>query len=204
MTLEQTIFVVDDDEATQHTLTQLLGSAGLRVKIFPNAKTLLATITPDTPGCLLLDVHIPDMCGLQLQQILSQQSIALPIIFITRHADVSMAVQAMKAGAIDFLEKPFRNQDLLNAVQQALQQDTQSRQHRARHDAIAARMAQLTQREHQVLERIIAGDYNKVIAAKLGIGISTVEAHRKKVMEKLQANSLSELVCLFTFYKGKP
>ncbi len=189
-----TVFVVDDDQAVRDSLGLLLRAADLEAETFPDARSFLATCTPRRAGCLLLDVRMPGISGLDLQESLAKRGIGLPVIVITGHGDVPMAIRAMKAGAMDFIEKPFGSRALLQRVREALARDARARQQRAQSDAIVARMSQLSPREQEVLDYVVGGQYNKVIATRLGISISTVEAHRKKIMEKLEAESLSDLV----------
>lgn len=202
MPAEPTVFVIDDDQAMRDALSLLLKAGNLQAEIFPDAKSFLETYSTDRPGCLLLDVRMPGMSGLELQEKLIKSGICLPIILITGHGDVAMAVRAMKAGALDFIEKPFSSKHLLERIQEALAKDVYIRRCQAQHAAIASRVTLLSPREFQVLERVVAGYYNKIIAMELGIGISTVEAHRKRVMEKLQAESLTDLVRIMASYRA--
>ncbi len=201
MSQNSTVFVVDDDTAVRDALKLLLTTSGFRARTFNCAAEFLAAYTPDQPGCLLLDVRMPGMSGLELQDSLTADNIRLPIIILTGHGDVPMAIRAMKAGALDFIEKPFSGPMLLDRVQDALDKDALIRQQQRRYQAIAERMALLSNREREVLDRVVEGQYNKVIAADLYISVSTVEAHRKRVMEKLAANSLSDLVRMLALYK---
>lgn len=194
MTPPSTVFLIDDDQAVRDAVGLLLRSGGLVVATFPDAASFLAAGVLNQPGCLVLDVRMPGMSGLDLQKQLNAQGCRLPILFMTGHGDVPMAIRAMKAGAFDFIEKPFQGEVLLERVRAALALDGRERCRQARRDAIAARMALLSPREREVLERVAEGQYNKVIAAELGISLSTVETHRKRVMEKLQAGSLSDLI----------
>jgi len=194
MTPPSTVFLIDDDQAVRDAVGLLLRSDGLAVATFPNAANFLEAGTFDQPGCLVLDVRMPGMSGLDLQKQLNAQGCHLPIIFMTGHGDVPMAIRAMKAGAFDFIEKPFQGDLLLERVREALALDARERCRQTRRDEVAARMALLSPREREVLERVAEGQYNKVIAAELGISLSTVEIHRKRVMEKLQAGSLSDLI----------
>jgi two-component system response regulator FixJ len=188
------VFVIDDDAAVRSSLALLLKSMSLTVATFESATEFLQKLQPDACGCLVLDIRMPGMSGIELQQQLKQRGYPLPIIFITGHGDVSMAVHAMREGAIDFIEKPFRDQELLDRIYQALEVDRARR--RADDEAvhIRERFAGLTPREHEVMLRIARGQANKVIAIELGLSERTVEIHRAKVMHKTGARSLAELV----------
>lgn len=188
------VFVVDDDEAMRSSLKWLIESTGLRVQTFDSADAFLSSYSPDWSGCLLLDVRMPGMSGLELQAYLAREDYRLPVIIITGHGDVAMAVKAMQAGALDFIEKPFHDEDLLGSLRRALEADSQDRTQRARHADILARLESLTPREHEVMGLVTAGHSNKAIAAALGVSGKTVEAHRARVMEKMQAPSLADLV----------
>ena len=204
---QPTVFLVDDDEAIRDSLSFLLQSVGIPCETFASARDFLNAYNDDRPGCLVLDVRMPGMSGLELQETLSRRDIRLPIIIISGHGDVPMAVRAMKAGAIDFIEKPFSGQTLLKHIRQALAQDLRNRRNQERYYAVAGRLALLSPREREVMERVVTGQYNKVIAAELGISISTVEAHRKNMMEKLQAESLTDLIRMLAYHQkhtGKP
>jgi two-component system response regulator FixJ len=188
------VFVVDDDPAMRDSLRWLIESTGLQVETFADAQTFLARIRPDVPGCLVLDIRMPDMSGLDLQAELGRRSVGLPTIMVTGHAEVPMAVRAVKAGAIDFIEKPFSDQLLLDRVRQGIEMDRQEREGRARRAEVLRRMSLLTQREREVLHLVVAGRANKEIAAALELSPKTVEVHRAHVMEKMQASSVAELV----------
>lgn len=203
MNLTPTVFLIDDDQAIRDSVGLLLRANGLVVEAFSNAVDFLESDAIQRPGCLLLDVRMPGMSGLDLQKHLQALNQRMPIIFITGHGDVPMAIRAMKAGAFDFVEKPFQAENLLNRIHEALALDAQERCRQAQRDQAAARMALLSPREREVLERVVAGQFNKVIAAELGISISTVEIHRKRVMEKLQAESLSDLIRLQALCNGE-
>jgi FixJ family two-component response regulator len=194
MNAPPTVFIIDDDQAVRDAVGLLLQTAGLVVETFPSAAVFLESTAVRRPGCLVLDVRMPGMSGLDLQKQLQQQGCRTPIIFMTGHGDVPMAIRAMKAGAFDFIEKPFQGEALLGRVREALQLDTLERRRQVRRAAALERLALLSPREREVLERVATGQYNKVIAAELGISLSTVEIHRKRVMEKLQAGSLSDLI----------
>ena len=189
-----TIFVVDDDEAMRSSLRWLIESTGMQVQTFDSADAFLTGYSPDWAGCLLLDVRMPGMSGLELQAYLAREDYRLPVIIITGHGDVAMAVKAMQAGAMDFIEKPFHDEDLLGSVQRAMEVDRQDRAQRAQHAGILARLESLTPREHEVMGLVTDGHSNKEIAAALGVSGKTVEAHRARVMDKMQATSLAELV----------
>jgi len=191
-----TVFVVDDDEAVRESLALLLRSVELAAATFSSAHEFLGSYDPAAPGCLILDVRLPGMSGLELQQRLADDGADLPIVFITGHGDVPMAVRAMRSGAVDFLQKPFSDQDLLDRVQQALAEQSQRRQQRASKAVIAQRIRSLTPREHEVMELIVEGHANKIIANRLGTSQRTVEVHRASVMRKMQADSVARLVHL--------
>jgi FixJ family two-component response regulator len=190
------VYVVDDDEAVRDSLQWLLEGKDYRVKCFDSAESFLSRYDPREVACLIADIRMDGMTGLELQDRLIERKSPLPIVFITGHGDVPMAIRAMKAGAFDFVEKPFQGQGLLKRIREALVQDAEERCRQAQRADAVARMALLSPREREVLERVAAGQYNKVVAAELGISLSTVEIHRKRVMEKLQAESLSDLIRL--------
>ena len=194
---EQTIYIVDDDEAVRDALALLISSVGYRVQTFDNAKTFLSHSLKPYSGCIVLDIRMPEMSGLDLQRALCEKNMPLPIIFITGHGDVPMAVQAMKAGAIDFLQKPFRDQELLDRIQQAIAHNQSQFDAHLQLSDIQARLAKLTQREQEVMALVAMGNANKVIAADLNISQRTVELHRAKVMEKMKVRSLADLVKLW-------
>lgn len=188
------VFVVDDDQEVRDALRLLMESVGLRVETFPSGQAFLEQFDPGLPGCLLLDVRMPGMSGLELQARLTAERIHPPVIIITGHGDVPMAVRAVQAGAVDFIEKPFNDQALLDSVHRAIEKDGEQRGEASRLADIEARYEKLTPREREVLEQVVAGKRNKVIAADLDVSQSTVEAHRAKVMEKMEADSLSDLM----------
>jgi FixJ family two-component response regulator len=188
------VFVVDDDESVRKALGRLLRTAGLRVETFASAQEFLLHDRPDAPCCLVLDVQLPGLSGLELQRTLNAVNAHLPIVFITGHGDIPMSVRALKAGAVDFLPKPFTDQDLLTAVGQALAKDTAARQRRAAVAALRQRAASLTPRERQVLALVVRGMLNKQIGSQLGVTEKTIKFHRGQVMRKMRAGSLAELV----------
>ncbi len=193
---EPTVFIVDDDPSIRRVLGQLFESEHLPSESFVSASEFLEGYDADRPGCLLLDVRMPRASGLELQELLSERGVGLPIIFMTAYADVPMSVRAMKAGAIDFVEKPFNEQRLLEAVHRALEQDRQARRCAQAKEEAMRRLRVLTRRERQVLERVVAGRMNREMAEEWGISEKTVKIHRGRVMRKMQADSLPELVLL--------
>jgi len=189
-----TVFVVDDDPAVRRTLQLLMEFAGFRAECFASAEEFLNRYDPEKPGCLVLDVRLKGQSGLDLQQQLVSEGIGIPVIMMTGHGDVPTAVRAMRTGALDFIEKPFNDQLLLDRVRQAVELDLGNREVRQKRAEIAARLALLTPREREVLERVVSGRANKQISAELHISTKTVEAHRAHVMEKMQADSLADLI----------
>ncbi|MDY6946074.1 MAG: response regulator FixJ [Pseudomonadota bacterium] len=189
-----TIFVVDDDSAVRDALKLLLRSVGQSVETYGAGSEFLESYSEDRPGCLVLDIRMPGMSGLELQQKLNEKHSILPIIFITGHGDVPMAVEAMQAGAVDFIQKPFRDQDLIDRINQALEKDTSNRAALGERNDIRRRLETLTPREREVLDLVVHGKANKVIAGDLKLSQRTVEIHRARVMEKMQASSLAHLV----------
>jgi RNA polymerase sigma factor (sigma-70 family) len=185
---------VDDDDEVRDAIELLMVSVGLAAKTFASAQEYLEHFDPEWPGCLVLDIRLKGMSGLDLQDRLDQEPLHPPIIIITGHGDVPMAVRAVKAGAVDFIQKPFNDQVLLDAVHRAIEQDAERRGRASQLANIQDRLSKLTPREREILDMVVAGNRNKVIAIDLGISQSTVEAHRAKVMEKMQAKSLSELM----------
>jgi FixJ family two-component response regulator len=189
-----TVFVVDDDEGVRNSLRFLLKSVGLGTRVLGSASEFLDTYKPSQPGCLVLDVRMPGMSGLELQQQLNLRGAVIPVIFITGHGDIPMAVEAMQQGAFDFLQKPFRDQDLIDRIQRALERDARSRAALDQHARIRERLDSLTPREREVLALMTRGKPNKIMAAELGVSQRTVEIHRARVMEKSGAASLAQLV----------
>ena len=196
------VFIVDDDEALRDSLRWLLESVRLKVETHDSANSFLQSYYPGQSGCLLLDVRMPGMSGLELQEQLESRDVRLPVVIMTGHGDVAMAVRALKAGAMDFIEKPFDDELLLASIQSALSLDVEQRKSRATQAEILARLAQLTRREHQVMELVTIGKANKQIASELNVSAKTVEAHRAHVMEKMQASSLAELVRMSMLASG--
>ena len=195
MTEEQAVvYIVDDDEAVRDSTGLLMQSVGLTAETFGRADDFLNALNPDRLACLVLDVRMPGMSGMELQQTLKDRGIDLPIIFITGHGDVPMAVKALQAGAVDFLQKPFRQQDLLDKVNAALSEERELRAALADRSVIKEQIASLTPREHDVLHHLMEGDANKVIAIDLGISERTVEIHRARVFEKLDVRNVARLV----------
>jgi FixJ family two-component response regulator len=188
------VFVIDDDPSMRRSLDALLRSVGLEVLLFSSAQEFMKATRPDAPGCLVLDVRLPGMSGLTFQQELASAGICMPVIFITGYGDVPMTVRAMKAGAAEFLTKPFDDQVLLDAVHAAIQRDRTRRRDAASLAVLNARYDALTQRESQVMKLVVAGRANKQIAAELGLSLVTVKVHRGQVMRKMEAKSVAELV----------
>jgi two-component system, LuxR family, response regulator FixJ len=189
-----TVCIIDDDDAVRSSLKLLLKSVNLPVDAYASAQEFLPRYAVDQPGCLVVDVRMPGMSGLELQQELNLRGAMIPVIFITGHGDISMAVEAMQHGAFDFLPKPFRDQDLLDRVQRALEKDAVNRREIGQSERIRERLATLTPREREVLGLVSSGKQNKVMAGDLGVSQRTIEIHRARVMEKMQAKSLAHLV----------
>lgn len=188
------VFVIDDDAAIRDAIRNLLESVGLKVRTFASGEQFLASPRPDSPSCLVLDVRFPGMSGLEHQAQLATAGIEIPIVFITGHGDIPMTVQAMKAGAVDFLTKPFREQDLLDAIRRGLDLDRERRLHSSELRYLQARYDSLTRREREVMQCVVAGLLNKQIAVELRASETTIKIHRGQVMRKMQAGSLPDLV----------
>jgi len=188
------VFVIDDDASMRGALDNLLSSVGLDVQVFPSAQEFLSTDRPDAPGCILLDLRLPGMSGLAVQQEFATKGIALPVIFISGYADVAITVRAMKAGAVEFLTKPFHEQELLDAVHTAIERDGARRREAGHASDLRARFDTLSPREREVMALVAAGRANKQIAAELGVSIVTAKVHRGHVMRKMLARSVADLV----------
>jgi len=198
-----TVFVVDDDEGVRNSLRFLLKSVGLTTRALASASEFLEVYKQNHPGCLVLDVRMPGMSGIELQQQLNLRGATIPVIFITGHGDIPMAVEAMQHGAFDFLQKPFRDQDLIDRIQRALERDGKNRAALTQHAKIRERFESLTPREREVLMLMTRGKPNKVMAAELGVSQRTVEIHRARVMEKSGADSLAQLVRMVMDLEGE-
>ena len=192
--IKPTVFIVDDDESVRQSLELLLSSVGLDVRTYPSAQEFLKGVSPEAPGCLITDVRMPGMTGLDLQERCAAAGLFLPIIFITGHGTVPMSVRAMKAGAIDFLQKPFEEQDLLHAINRAIERDRQAAGQRDELEKIQRLVNALSPREFEVFTLLAAGMSNKQVAYKLGTSERTIKAHRSRIMEKMNAGSLADLV----------
>jgi two-component system response regulator FixJ len=189
-----TVFIVDDDASIRFAMQALMDSVNLEHEIFESGDEFLAKVTEQRPGCLVLDIRMPGLGGLELQEELIRRGNTLPIIFITGHGDVPMAVEAMQKGAVDFIQKPFRDQELLDRIREALATDEERREEQQLHAEVNERLSRLTNREREVFDLVVTGKPNKVIAYELGVSQRTVEIHRARVMEKMQARSLADLV----------
>lgn len=201
MNSDAVVYIVDDDKAMGESLSWMIESVGFKTKVYTEAQQFLDEYRPEQIGCLILDVRMPEISGPELQEKLNQQHSQLPIIFISGHGDIPLAVRVMKAGAIDFLAKPFNDQVLLEVINKAIRIDKENRQKAEFNSEIAERAAQLTPREHEVMCKIIEGKLNKVISSELDISLKTVEAHRSNIMKKLQLKSLPELVRIALTHK---
>jgi FixJ family two-component response regulator len=195
---QSTVLVVDDDASVREALSDLFQSVGLMVEVYPSAQEFLKNERPEGPGCLVLDVRLPGKSGLDFQQELSAANINLPIVFLTGHGDIPMSVRAMKAGAVEFLTKPFREQDLLDAVQTAIERDRVNREDQKLVAMLRQRFASLTPREQSILALVVAGRRNKQIAFEIGTSEVTVKVHRTNLMRKMQASSLADLIMMAT------
>ena len=191
---DQRVYIVDDDEAMRDSLLWLLESQGFAVTAFASAEDFLAACRDDMAGCIVLDVRMPGMSGLELYEKLSARQCTLPVIFITGHGDVPMAVSALKKGAVDFIEKPFSDKDMLRLIEQCLELDRNNREKQQKAVGVKRRLANLTEREVEVMDLILAGKLNKQIADVLNISIKTVEVHRGRIMDKMAARTVAELV----------
>ena len=192
--IDSIVYVIDDDSSIREAITSLIRSVGMSAQAFGSAKEFMASSRPNAPACLVLDVRMPGLSGLDLQRELTEAEISIPIIFITGHGDIPMSVRAMKAGAVEFLTKPFRDQDLLDAIAQAIHRDRERRKQQAGIADLRECFERLTPREREVMELVVAGLLNKQIAIRLGISEITVKLHRHQVMEKMKADSLADLV----------
>jgi FixJ family two-component response regulator len=198
------VFIVDDDPSMRATLSDVMRSVGLAVQAFESAEEFLGSSLPDAPGCLVLDVRLPGQNGLDLQHTLGDSGVELPVVFISGHGDAAMSVRALKAGAVDFLSKPFRDQDLLDAVHDGIERDRARRGRAAKAAELHERYRSLTERERDIMALVVAGHPNKQIAAKLGLAEVTVKAHRRQIMHKMRARSLPELVRMAGRLRGAP
>jgi two-component system, LuxR family, response regulator FixJ len=198
-----TVFIVDDDEAVRSALRLLMKSAGHAATCFESAQDFLARYSAQQPGCLVLDVRMPGMSGMELQHELNSRGAIIPVIFISGHGDIPMAVEAMQHGAFDFLQKPFKDQDLLDRVAKAVAADATARAELLQVEQIRALLATLTPREREVLNMVVSGKPNKIMAADLSLSQRTVEVHRARVMEKMRARSLAQLVRMMMTLEGK-
>jgi len=191
---ESTVFIVDDDDAVRDALTLLLDSAGFNTVSYPSAAAFLDLYDPGLPGCLVLDIRMPAMSGMELQAALTGKAITIPIIFLSGHGNVAMSAKAFRRGAVDFLEKPFDENVLLERIHEAIRLDRSSRETASRRSEASNRLASLTRREHEVMLLIVTGHTNKEIATKLNLSTRTVETHRGRIMEKTGVHSLTELI----------
>ncbi|HUT12573.1 MAG TPA: response regulator [Thermoguttaceae bacterium] len=196
MNAEPTVFIIDDDQAVRHAVRVLVESMRLRTEAYGSAEEFLADYDSDKPGCILLDVRMPGISGLEIFQRLSREELHPPVIFLSAHGDVPMVVEVMRAGALNFLEKPCRDQQLWEALREALQRDAENRRRLAQRRKIRRRIDRLNSGEREVMTRLVAGESNKTMAASLGLSVRTIEVRRAKVMQKMKAGSLAELVRL--------
>jgi FixJ family two-component response regulator len=201
--VKPTVFIVDDDDAVRESLEFLMKSVVQPAKSFASAQEFLDAYDADKPGCLLLDIRMPGMSGLELQEKLNEMHAVIPVIFITGHGDVPMAVKAVKTGAADFIQKPFRDQELIDRIKEVLEDDAENRADRLERSEVIKRMETLTERETEVMEQVVAGKANKVVAIDLNVSQRTVEIHRANVMEKMKAKSLAQLVRLVMKARGE-
>ena len=202
MQQEATVFVVDDDPAIRKSLRWLIESVGLKVETFELASEFLQSYLPDSPGCLVVDVRIPGMSGLELQEKLRERGYDIPVIIVSGYGDVPMAVRAMKAGAVDFLEKPVSDQGLLDYIQKGIERDIESKQNRLLNKELVERKCSLTRREHEVMEHVVSGLSSREIADLLNVSCKTVEAHRAKIMKKMKVKSVPKLIQMDLQIKG--
>lgn len=193
-TQDPTVFIVDDDDAVRESLAFLMKSVSIKAEVFPSAQAFLDSYNPERAGCLVLDIRMPGMSGLELQDVLNKKGALLPIIFITGHGDVPMAVKAIKEGAADFVQKPFRDQELIDRIREVLDEDASTRADKLVRHEILRRIDSLTEREREVMEQVVSGKANKVVAIDLNVSQRTVEIHRANVMDKMKARSLAQLV----------
>lgn len=191
---QATVFVIDDEESIRRSLDWLISSIGVKVRTFQSARAFLKAYSPESPGCLVLDVRMPEMSGLELMERLHESDISIPIIFLSAHGDVPMVVRAMQSGAVDFLQKPFNSQQFLDRVNAAIKYDGQEREKRDRARRLAQGLAMLTPREREILKLALSGESSKCIASALKISHKTVEAHRAHIMKKLNVRSFNEIV----------
>jgi FixJ family two-component response regulator len=202
--VNQVVFVIDDDSSMRSAIKRLLEAVGLNVQTFASALEFLESELPDVPGCVILDVRMPGLSGLDLQREMAGKGIELPIIFVTGHGDIPMTVRAMKEGAVEFLTKPFRDQDLLDAIGHAIERDRTARRQRAEAAELRGRFDSLTPREREVMKLVVSGLLNKQIAVELGASEKTIKVHRGQVMHKMEADSLAELVRMGEKLPPKP